>query len=147
MPVNRSYSWPWNSQRLAQLDADRAALREVEKTAREPLRLPSDEEVLREVFNITAAMKEDPVAAREQLRRMFRDGRIVLELGPDGVYVGRSELLPLILFKTKNADPLIEDPRVSTSVAGAISMITRAYSSRCFAFLNHRRRATLLITS
>jgi hypothetical protein len=103
-----------------QFEADRTALKAIESLAREPLRLPTAEEVLGEVFAVLTAMKEDPAAARERLGRWFRDGRITLELGADGVYVGRSELLPLVLFaEKKDAEPLFEAPRLSATVAGA----------------------------
>jgi hypothetical protein len=38
------------------------------------------------------------LAARELLRRLFKDGRVVLEPQPDGVYLARTEVLPLLLL-------------------------------------------------
>jgi hypothetical protein len=43
-----------------------------------------------------------------------------MELGDDGVYVGRSELLPLVLFaQSEKAESLIGIPPISATVAGA----------------------------
>jgi hypothetical protein len=44
-------------------------------------------------------------------------------LGADGVYEGRTELLPLVLFtstsETEKAEPLVGIPPISAMVAGA----------------------------
>jgi hypothetical protein len=47
------------------------------------------------------------IRAREELRRLLRDGRIVLEPQPDHVYLARTELLPLMLLAaSKSETPL-----------------------------------------
>ena len=49
----------------------------------------------------------DPASGREELRRIFRDGRITLVPQPDGFYIARSEILPLVLL---TPPPSQEDP-------------------------------------
>lgn len=113
-----------------QLNVDRGALAAVEATARAPLHLPTVIEAMDEVFYVLKALKEDPVAAREALARWFKNACITMELGDDGVYTGRSELLPLVLFKSEKADPLFEDPPISALVAGAGDFSFRLCSGR-----------------
>ena len=85
--------------------------------------LPTVAEVLAQLDVVLDAVRIDPVAAREALRRYFAQGRITMELGQDGVYEGRSELLPLVLFEgrpeTEKAEPLYGIPPISAMVAGA----------------------------
>ena len=42
--------------------------------------------------------RQDVLAARELLRRIFKDGRVVLEPQPDRAYLARTEVLPLVLL-------------------------------------------------
>ncbi|MBW2456347.1 MAG: hypothetical protein JRI68_17640 [Deltaproteobacteria bacterium] len=46
---------------------------------------------------IEARVKEDPIAAREALRRMLDNGRIEMHPQPDGSYRAESVIFPLIL--------------------------------------------------
>ena len=103
------------------LQTDRRALRELERLAGGELAIPTVAEVLGQLDAVVAAVEADPVAAREALRRYFKDGRITLTLGDDGVYTGASDLLPLVLFvpESEKAEPLCGIPPISELVAGA----------------------------
>ena len=50
------------------------------------------------VFGEGVAMMTAGTQAREELRRIFRDGKITLLPQPGGFYVARSEILPLVLL-------------------------------------------------
>jgi hypothetical protein len=60
--------------------------------------LPTPDEVLQRVYDLKARIEQDPVGAREELKRYFADGKIKLDPRPDGVYVARWELLPVVLM-------------------------------------------------
>ncbi len=47
-------------------------------------------------------MKADPLAAREELKRCFHEGKIGLHETPEGVFVARTELLgEIFLIETR----------------------------------------------
>ena len=50
------------------------------------------------VFELEKRLSADTTQAREELRRIFRDGKITLLPQPGGFYVARSEILPLVLL-------------------------------------------------
>ncbi len=81
----------------AQAKQEKASIRAIQRSASEPVRLPSIEEVMALVFDLEARFKEDIPGARELLRKLFKDGTIRLELDGEN-YVARSELLPLVLL-------------------------------------------------
>ena len=53
---------------------------------------------MRLVFDLEARLLADVSRGREELRRLFRDGRIDLVPQPGGFYVARSEILPLVVL-------------------------------------------------
>lgn len=92
----------------AQAKQEKAAIANIERDAATPIRLPTPEEVLRRVFDLEAHLRDDPTVGREKLRRLLKGGTIKLELGVDGVYTAKTELLPLMLLAPENttaADP------------------------------------------
>ncbi|HEY2404563.1 MAG TPA: hypothetical protein VGI10_01100 [Polyangiaceae bacterium] len=50
------------------------------------------------VFTLEKRLNADTTQAREELRRIFRDGKITLLPRPAGFYVARSEILPMVLL-------------------------------------------------
>ena len=80
-----------------QAKCDRRALAALAQKTAEPIRLPSRDEVLARVLEFGERVKADPVRARESLRRMLEGGRIWMEPQPDGSYIARCELYPLVL--------------------------------------------------
>lgn len=77
--------------------------------ATQPIRLPTPDEVMARVLDIEARMDQDPIAAREEVRRYFDGGRIQLEVNAHDQYVARWALLPLVLL----ADTYKNAPGVS----------------------------------
>ena len=64
------------------------------------------------VADLDAELAQDPLRARELLRRVLKDGRIVLEPQPDGVYLARAAVLPLRVLAER-------DHRRSGGIPGA----------------------------
>ena len=82
----------------AQAKAESQEIAAILREAADPIRLPSPAELERLVLDIEGRIAQDPVAGREHLRRLLKDGRIVLEPQADGVYLARTEALPMVLF-------------------------------------------------
>ena len=60
-------------------------------------RLPTEEEILAYVVDVEARIKDDPTSAREALRRLLLNGRLVMHPQPDGSWRGESAVYPLRL--------------------------------------------------
>lgn len=81
-----------------ELDGEKRSLATLRRQAAVPVLLPTAKEVLSVVFDLEARLTQNIVAGREELRRLFQDGRIDLIPKAEGFYVARSKLLPLILL-------------------------------------------------
>ena len=98
---------------------------ELEQASREPLRLPSIDEVCAQVSNLDARLGQDSKGGKEQLRRWLKDGSIRIGPNAEGAIVAEGDLLPLIIIsdgsvrKENYAEPKSMVPRRSTDVAGA----------------------------
>lgn len=79
-------------------DDQRKALAALERAASSPIKLPTPDAMLEIVLDLERRLAANPTRGREELRRLFRDGRIDLIPQPDGFYVARSEVLPLVLL-------------------------------------------------
>ena len=92
----------------AQAVAERGALAELEARVREPLRLPMPQELAEDRVLMLDALHEaegdDVPAAREQLRRLLKDGLILLT-PEDGVYIARADLLLETVLRDKTDTP------------------------------------------
>lgn len=99
------YAWQTVRDMEAQAKTEKAAIAALERQAEAPVRLPSPEEMKKLVFDLEHRIHKDPVAGRELLRRMFKNGRIDLVALPERVYLARSELLPLMLAGRKCKPP------------------------------------------
>ena len=79
------------------------------KTSMVEPRLPTEDEVLAYVVDVEARIKDDPTTAREALRRLLLDGRLVMHPQPDGSWKGESAVFPLRLAgktpKPRSASP------------------------------------------
>ncbi len=82
---------------VAEAKAKKALIDTLEKHAANPIRLPSPDEFVQQVFELEKLMASAPMTARERLRRVFKDGQIVLDPLPDKGYLVRTEILPLVL--------------------------------------------------
>lgn len=86
----------------AQARTDEREIARMLKAASSPIHLPSPAEVLQRAMVLERVLDGNPLAAREHLRRLFVDGRIVLEPQPEGYYVARAGLFPLLALQTTN---------------------------------------------
>ena len=85
---------------------ERRGIVDLERPASDPIRLPTPDEVMARFKAVHTLPDEDPLAAREQLKRYFAGPKIRLEVDENGNYVARWGLLPAIfLGETQNAAP------------------------------------------
>ena len=86
-----------------------------------PVKLPSPEDILKLVYQLDERLTRDVTCGRELLRRVFKDGRIDLIPQPDGFYIARSEVLPLVLLTKTPSEESSEGVRFpAISCAGRI---------------------------
>lgn len=78
--------------------AETKALAGLERALSGPIKLPDPKKLVELAFDLERRLNADVQRGREELRRLFRDGRIDLLPQPGGFYVARSELLPLVLL-------------------------------------------------
>ena len=104
---------------------ERAAIAEIEASARVPLRLPSIDEVEPHVRQLDARLKQDPESAREQLRRWLRDGSIKLGPREDGEVVAEGALPPLMVIEDKQT-PKRQLPETNPLVSGRCTVVAGA---------------------
>ncbi|MEO8842496.1 MAG: recombinase family protein [Kofleriaceae bacterium] len=112
-------------------DQERAAIAALEEDARQPLYLPSIEEVEAQVIEMDDRLKQDPESAREQLRRWIKDGAI--RVGPkDGAIVAEGSLLPLMVLDDGQTTkrPKRHLPETNPMVSGRYTIVAGARSAR-----------------
>ena len=81
-------------------DAERNQVALLEKQTLNTVPLPSPDELLDIVFDLNKRLTADTTRGREELRRIFRDGRITLVPQPGGFYIARSESAPSPTYAT-----------------------------------------------
>jgi len=99
---------------------ERRTVTALEKNATTPIRLPTPEEMIRLVFDLEPRLMADVSKGREELRRLFRNGRIDLVPQPGGFYIARSEILPLVLLTKTPSEDLPGGRYTASSCAGRI---------------------------
>jgi hypothetical protein len=82
-----------------------AALDQLRAEAKRPARLPSPDEVLERALDLQTIVMGEPLRAREVLRQLFDDGRIMVAPQPDGTYVASCAFLPLVALTMERQDP------------------------------------------
>jgi site-specific DNA recombinase len=106
----------------AQADGEKAAIAEIERQARQPVRLPSPDVLIDRVFYLQRRLAADPRVGREELRRLFEGGRVRLEPDAEGTfYWARTGLLPMVLLAAgaeKEKRPLSGPPLQLTAGSG-----------------------------
>lgn len=124
-----------------QAKMERAAIESLKDRLRGPVALPRPDDVLARATEFDATLRSDPHRARESLRRMFLDGRIVMTPSDDGGYEARGTLLPLVALgrpdevgrprRAPAAQPLSTgDDDVRLELAAKIQAPRRASSER-----------------
>jgi uncharacterized protein YodC (DUF2158 family) len=110
-------------------DAERRAHAVAESAAAKPIKLPTPKDMVRVVFDLERRLLADVAQGREELRRLFRGGRIDLIPQPGGFYVARSEILPLVLLTQTSPG---ENPGfvryTASSCAGTMDAVCTAVS-------------------
>ncbi len=86
-----------------------AQIAELEREAQQPIHLPRVEELVERALDLERVVADEPLLAREALRRYFDGGRITLEPGTDGVYTARARFFPLVSLAASSTR--IPDPR------------------------------------
>lgn len=79
-----------------QARADKAAIAAIKAAAGKPVVLPTPDELVERALALETLLAGDPLRAREALRRLFVDGRVVLHPQPQGHYVAEGCFLPLV---------------------------------------------------
>jgi hypothetical protein len=101
-------------------EAQRVEVAALEKDATAVIELPAPEDLFELVFDLEKRLLADPARGREELRLIFRDGRITLVPQPDGFYVARSEILPLVLLTAPAPQEDLGGRYTASSCAGRI---------------------------
>lgn len=88
----------------AQAKMERAAIEALKDRLRGPVSLPRPHDVLARATELDQVLQSDPHRARERLRRVLVDGRIVMTPLDDGAYEARATFLPLLAYVDSNRD-------------------------------------------
>lgn len=73
-------------------------LANLELVRTEPIQLPTPEEIRSWVTDLEAFVSREPLAGREYLRRLLKNKQVRLVAQPDGVFLAKTELLPMVLL-------------------------------------------------
>lgn len=87
----------------AQAVAEKREIAAILARAKTPVRLPTADQILERALDLERVLAADPVRAREALRRLLVDGKIVLEPGADGLYVATFTFQPMVLLAEGSA--------------------------------------------
>ena len=68
------------------------------RKASKPVDLPSPDVLLERAIDLEALLAADPVRGREELKRLFENGRLLVEPQPEGHCIARGRLFPLALL-------------------------------------------------
>jgi hypothetical protein len=90
----------------AKLEAQsvRATVFSLETAANTPIHLPTPAEVEDRILNLHRLCETAPIEAREVLRQVF-NGSITMSPQPDGTYLAKTEILPLVLIAPNARNP------------------------------------------
>jgi hypothetical protein len=83
-------------------DAERRSLTSAESSASTPITLPTPKETLRIAFDLERRLIADVTKGREELRHLFRDGRIDL-MPPTGAALRRAVRDPPMVLLTRDS--------------------------------------------
>lgn len=82
----------------AHAKAEKRAIAELVSRNNEAVCLPSPEETVERAFMFERMLLEDPVAGREELRRMFEGEQVLVRPQPGDFYIAEGTFFPLSLF-------------------------------------------------
>ena len=121
----------------AHAKTEKSAIDAIKRQATKAVVLPAPDLVIQRALDLQRIAENEPLRAREAIRRLFEGGRLLVKPQPEGHYVAEGRLFPLALFtldlsarntpETPKAQPLSEpglqlnlDPWSSLSCAGRI---------------------------
>jgi hypothetical protein len=96
----------------AQAKTEKRAIQELIERGNAIVRLPSS----RPDYRARVAAREDaedPTRGREELRRLFANGRVLLRPQPEGHYIAEGKLYPLAIFSLRLE---VETPKARDSL-------------------------------
>jgi site-specific DNA recombinase len=85
----------------SQAKSEKRAIAELLERAGAAVRLPSPEETVARALQFEKMLLEDPTRGREELRRLFEDGKVMLKPQPEGFYLAEGKIFPLALFSVR----------------------------------------------
>jgi site-specific DNA recombinase len=102
-----------------QAKSERAAIKDLVERGKAIVRLPSPGETIERAHLFEKMVVENPSRGREELRRMFHDGKVMLKPQPDRVYLAEGTLYPLGIFSVR-LDPETPKARDSWESSGLL---------------------------
>ena len=99
----------------AQAKTEKRAIADLEARGSGAVRLPSPEETIERALLFERMLLENPVAGREELRRMFDGGRVLCRPQPGGFYVAEGKFYPLALFSMRLSAQMPKAPDLGGS--------------------------------
>jgi hypothetical protein len=110
--------------------ADTKAMAAAESRSSAPIKLPTPDAMIELALALERRLLADVSRGREELRRLFKDGRIDLIPQPAGYYITRSEILPMVLLTAPPPKGSPEERYTASSCAGAIRTMEHAISKQ-----------------
>jgi DNA invertase Pin-like site-specific DNA recombinase len=85
----------------AQANTEKRAIAELQARGSDAIRLPSLEETAQRGLMFERMLAENPVAGREEMRKLFENGKVLCRPQPEGFYIAEGTLFPLALFSMR----------------------------------------------
>jgi site-specific DNA recombinase len=85
----------------AQAKTEKRAIAELEAQGSAAVKVPSRAATIERAMLFEKNLAEDPVAGREELRRMFEGGKVLCKPQPEGFYLAEGTFLPAALFSLR----------------------------------------------
>jgi hypothetical protein len=100
-----------------QARSEKAAIAAIKAAVGKPIVLPTPDELVERALALESLLAGEPLRAREALRRLFVDGRVVLHPQPEGHYIAEGRFLPLVVLTeapaAAHAELTIANPRTA----------------------------------
>jgi DNA invertase Pin-like site-specific DNA recombinase/Arc/MetJ-type ribon-helix-helix transcriptional regulator len=109
---------------------EKAAIKALLERGKAAVRLPSPEQTVERATLFEKMLLEDPTRGREELRKMFEDGKVLLKPQPEGFYVAEGKFFPLTLFSLRLA-PETPKARDSGESTGLPALMDREPGFSC----------------
>jgi site-specific DNA recombinase len=114
----------------AQAKVEKNAIKALLERRTAAVRLPSPEQTVERALLFERMLLEDPTRGREELRKMFEDGKVLLRPQPEGFYLAEGKFFPLTLFSLRLA-PETPKARDSGESTGLPALMDREPGFSC----------------